>query len=87
MVREWEKKYPGRTDNMLTAMGKVVPSHLMDRNLFPFTTVRAEGRPVADGDIAFDEEPCAPPTGAAAANASPETVSLHPWRPSAGQED
>jgi tRNA 2-thiocytidine biosynthesis protein TtcA len=87
MVREWEKKYPGRTDNMLTAMGKVVPSHLMDRNLFPFTTVRAEGRPVADGDIAFDEEPCAPPTGAAAANASPQTVSLHPWRPSAGQED
>jgi tRNA 2-thiocytidine biosynthesis protein TtcA len=87
MVREWEKKYPGRTDNMLTAMGKVVPSHLMDRNLFPFTTVRAEGRPVADGDIAFDEEPCGPPTGTAAANASPQTVSLHPWRPSAGQED
>ncbi len=87
MVREWEKKYPGRTDNMLTAMGKVVPSHLMDRNLFPFTTVRAEGRPVADGDIAFDEEPCGPPPGAAAANASPQTVSLHPWRPSAGQED
>ncbi|MFN7724020.1 MAG: tRNA 2-thiocytidine(32) synthetase TtcA [Rubrivivax sp.] len=62
MVREWEKQYPGRTDNMLTAMGSVVPSHLMDRNLFPFTTVKATGVASADGDIAFDEEPCAPPT-------------------------
>jgi tRNA 2-thiocytidine biosynthesis protein TtcA len=77
MVREWERKYPGRTDNMLTAMGKVVPSHLMDRNLFPFTTVRAEGRPVADGDIAFDDEPCAPLAPA------PATVALHAWRPPA----
>jgi tRNA 2-thiocytidine biosynthesis protein TtcA len=47
---------------MLTAMGHVVPSHLMDRNLFPFTTIRAEGRPLAGGDIAFDEEPCASAT-------------------------
>ena len=87
MVREWEKKYPGRTDNMLTAMGKVVPSHLMDRNLFPFTTVRAEGRPVADGDIAFDEEPCAPPAAAPAAGGLAQPVAVHPWRPVAGQED
>ena len=70
MIREWEKKYPGRIDNMLTAMGNVVPSHLMDRNLFPFSTIRAEGRPVADGDIAFDDEPCAPsPTPAGEAGA------------------
>jgi tRNA 2-thiocytidine biosynthesis protein TtcA len=61
MIREWERKYPGRIDNMLTAMGNVVPSHLMDRNLFPFATIRAEGQPVAGGDIAFDDEPCAPP--------------------------
>ena len=62
MIREWERRYPGRIDNMLTAMGHVVPSHLMDRNLFPFTTIRAEGRPLAGGDIAFDEEPCASAT-------------------------
>jgi tRNA 2-thiocytidine biosynthesis protein TtcA len=53
---------------MLTAMGHVVPSHLMDRNLFPFTTLQATGSPPVDGDIAFDEEPCAPP---------PATVQLH----------
>jgi tRNA 2-thiocytidine biosynthesis protein TtcA len=80
MIRDWERKYPGRIDNMLTAMGKVVPSHLMDRNLFPFTTIRAEGRPVADGDIAFDDEPCAPP-------AAPATVTLHPWRPEAPEPE
>ncbi|MFN9745537.1 MAG: tRNA 2-thiocytidine(32) synthetase TtcA [Betaproteobacteria bacterium] len=72
MIREWERKYPGRIDNMLTAMGNVVASHLMDRNLFPFTTIRAEGRPVAGGDIAFDEEPCAAPAKA--------TLTLQPWR-------
>ena len=68
MIREWERQYPGRIDNMLTAMGHVVPSHLMDRNLFPFTTLQATGSPPVDGDIAFDEEPCAPP---------PATVQLH----------
>jgi len=60
MIHEWERKYPGRIDNMLTAMGNVVPSHLMDRKLYPFTTVRAQGIPDADGDHAFDDEPCAP---------------------------
>lgn len=61
MIREWEKKYPGRIDNMLTAMGNVVPSHLMDRNLYPFTTIQANGVADAGGDKAFDDEPCAPP--------------------------
>ena len=46
MMREWERQYPGRIDNMLHAMGNVVPSHLMDRKLYPFTTLKATG--VAD---------------------------------------
>ncbi len=88
MIREWEKKYPGRIDNMLTAMGNVVPSHLMDRNLFPFSTIRAEGRPVADGDIAFDEEPCAPSTSPApAAVAAPQAVRWLPAAPDVLKED
>jgi tRNA 2-thiocytidine biosynthesis protein TtcA len=66
MIHEWERQYPGRIDNMLHAMGHVVPSHLMDRNLHPFGTLRATGVPSADGDKAFDDEPCAPPqTGTA----------------------
>ena len=62
MIHEWEKSYPGRIDNMLTAMGNVVPSHLMDRKLYPFATVQARGVPDAGGDRAFDDDdPCAPP--------------------------
>jgi tRNA 2-thiocytidine biosynthesis protein TtcA len=61
MLREWEKQYPGRTANMLTAMANITPSHMMDRNLYPFTTVTATGVASAEGDIAFDDEPCAPP--------------------------
>ncbi len=60
MLREWERQYPGRSDNMLRAMGHVVPSHLMDRNLFAFSTLKPSGLPDAAGDIAFDEEPCSP---------------------------
>ena len=59
MVREWERQYPGRTDNMLRAMGHVVPSHLMDPKLYPFATVKPGGQPVAEGDKAFDaDDPC-----------------------------
>ena len=63
MIRDWERQYPGRIDNMLTAMSKVVPSHLMDPKLFPFATLKTTGQPSADGDIAFDDEPCAPTDG------------------------
>ncbi|MBK1688273.1 tRNA 2-thiocytidine(32) synthetase TtcA [Rubrivivax gelatinosus] len=61
MIREWERQYPGRIDNMFTAMGNIVPSHMMDRKLYPFETLRATGVADADGDKAFDEEPCTPP--------------------------
>jgi len=56
MIHEWERKSPGRIDNMLRAMGHVVPSHLLDRNLHPFATLQPTG--VADplGDKAFDED-------------------------------
>jgi tRNA 2-thiocytidine biosynthesis protein TtcA len=41
---------------MFTAMGNIVPSHMMDKKLFPFETMRATGQATPDGDIAFDEE-------------------------------
>ena len=51
---------------MLHAMGNVVPSHLMDRKLYPFTTLEATGVADAGGDKAFDEddEGCATPAAA-----------------------
>jgi len=69
MIREWEKEYPGRIDNMATAMGNITLSHMMDRSLFDFAGVKATGRPEPEGDIAFDEaddedETCATPSPA-----------------------
>jgi len=56
MLREWEAQYPGRLDNMATALGNVVPSHLMDRNLHPFATLRPTGVADDGGDKAFDDD-------------------------------
>jgi len=62
MLRDWDRRFPGRVDNMFTAMGNIVPSHLMDRNLYPFTTLQTTGMVNPGGDHAFDEEEsCAPP--------------------------
>jgi tRNA 2-thiocytidine biosynthesis protein TtcA len=61
MLREWERQYPGRSDNMLRAMAHVTRSHLLDRSLYPFTTLRATGVADASGDKAFDDDPCLPP--------------------------
>jgi len=58
MLREWERHHPGRIDNMAAAMGRITPSHLMDRNLHPFTTLQASGVADAEGDKAFDDEAC-----------------------------
>ena len=57
MLKDWEKRFPGRVENMFSALQNVVPSHLMDRSLFPFETIRATGEASEDGDKAFDEEP------------------------------
>lgn len=39
----------------------MVPSHLMDRSLFGFTDIKADGVANPNGDIAFGEEPCSMP--------------------------
>jgi tRNA 2-thiocytidine biosynthesis protein TtcA len=70
MLREWDRQYPGRVDNMFNAMANVVPSHLMDRNLYPFATLQATGVPDAAGDRAFDEDDCA----------APATIAIRPHR-------
>jgi len=56
MLREWDKKFPGRIETMFTALQNVVPSHLMDHSKFDFKNVRATGVADENGDKAFDEE-------------------------------
>ncbi len=61
MLQEWERRHPGRVENTFNALARVVPSHLMDASLFGFRDLKATGVADADGDIAFDEAPCAAP--------------------------
>ena len=61
MMRDWDKKFPGRVENIFSSLTTVVPSHLMDRELFGFADLKADGVANPLGDIAFDEEPCSTP--------------------------
>jgi len=64
MLREWDKKFPGRLENLFTGLQNVVPSHLMDRQLHNFAEIRATGVADPQGDKAFDPESFAPRGGA-----------------------
>ncbi len=62
MLRDWDRRHPGRVENVFSAMQHIVPSHLADRNLFAFTELKATGVADANGDRAFDEGgDCGPP--------------------------
>jgi tRNA 2-thiocytidine biosynthesis protein TtcA len=41
MLREWEKRHPGRLDSIFGALANVAPSHLLDRALHDFATLAA----------------------------------------------
>jgi tRNA 2-thiocytidine biosynthesis protein TtcA len=62
MLREWDKKYPGRLENMANALQNVVPSHLADGTLHDFKGLTATGVASEDGDRAFDHEEFDAPT-------------------------
>ena len=82
MLRDWEREQPGRIDRIFRAMGDIVPSHLMDRNLHPFASLQPTGTVNADGDRAFDEEEfeaCGP-----AAEAQTDRDRARPSPPRAG---
>jgi len=61
MLRDWERRHPGRVESLFTSLSNVAPTHLMDRAIYDFANLGAlsEGQ----GDIAFDDEPCATPAG------------------------
>ncbi len=71
MLAEWERRHPGRVQTIFNSLARVVPSHLMDATLFGFRELAATGVADADGDIAFDEPPCA------ATDAPAQSIRLH----------
>lgn len=54
MLREWDKRFPGRLENMFRALQNVVPSHLADPRLYDFAGLKSQDTPFTDGDTAFD---------------------------------
>ncbi|QWD90699.1 tRNA 2-thiocytidine(32) synthetase TtcA [Polynucleobacter sp. MWH-Braz-FAM2G] len=60
MLRDWEKKHPGRVENLFRSMHHIVPSHLMDGEAFDFKNleISTELTGIAarsSGDKAIDE--------------------------------
>ena len=77
-LHDVSKTYPDGTV-AVADFSHVVPSHLGDRNLYPFETLQPDGRPRADGDRAFDDdedEACGAPP--AAAEAAPIRLQVRP---------
>ena len=44
MLRRWEMENPNRVESILASLKRVVPSHLMDGNLFDFSALGRDGR-------------------------------------------
>ncbi|MEP2652123.1 MAG: tRNA 2-thiocytidine(32) synthetase TtcA [Paraglaciecola sp.] len=55
MLHDWQKRFPGRIENMARALQNVVPSHLADNNHFDFENLSIQEMPYDNGDIGFDE--------------------------------
>lgn len=64
MLREWEKRHPGRVETIFRSLANVSLSHLLDRNRFDFAGVTATGRAEAEGDLAIDAGGLELPVGA-----------------------
>ncbi len=56
LLRQWDRDHPQRLRSMMTAMTNVVPSHLLDRNLFDFDTFSVAASQQPAGDILFDRD-------------------------------
>ncbi|MGI5309753.1 tRNA 2-thiocytidine(32) synthetase TtcA [Rheinheimera sp. WS51] len=54
MLQDWDKRFPGRIETMFQSMQNIVPSHMVDKNLFNFAQL-SKDTSVIEGDTAFDK--------------------------------
>jgi len=56
MMADWDRRYPGRTESVFSALQNIVPSHLADTGLFDFKglQVRTGIEELDGGDTLFD---------------------------------
>ena len=60
LLREWEKEFPGRTENLFRSLQHIVPSHLLDQDAFDFQNLSIHSDLTQfvksyEGDRAIDE--------------------------------
>jgi len=54
MLTEWDRKFPGRVESIFRSLQNIAPSHLLDRGLFDFAGVRADGAAHVEDSIDLD---------------------------------
>lgn len=57
MLNEWERKHPGRIETLLASVQNIVPSHMLDRELFDFAGLGGE-----DCDVSWQDPKRRPET-------------------------
>ena len=57
MIAEWERRFPGRTETIFSALRNVSLSHLADPAAFDFAGLDALRQPAGSADSAADVEP------------------------------
>jgi tRNA 2-thiocytidine biosynthesis protein TtcA len=76
MLREWERRFPGRVESVFRALANVVPSHLLDRQLFDFGAIPVTAG--SKGELDLDSEDNFAEFGTVPMAAEP---AVHPFRP------
>ena len=60
MMREWDKKFPGRLETMFTALRNVQPSHLVDNVLYDFQGLQIDNKNMVNNAATTNQMPFDP---------------------------
>lgn len=55
MLQDWDQRFPGRIESMFRSLRNVVPSHLLDNELFDFKNINSDSGIIDGGDLGFDK--------------------------------